>query len=68
MKTKEIHIIFPHQLFKKTEVFDHCNTVYLVEEYLFFNQYAFHKAKLAFHRATMKVYEAYLKAPQSYLP
>ena len=61
MNTKEIHIIFPHQLFQKTEVLDQCETVYLVEEYLFFNQYAFHKAKLVFHRATMKVYEAYLK-------
>ena len=46
MNTKEIHIIFPHQLIQKTEVLDQCETVYLVEEYLFFNQYAFHKTKL----------------------
>ena len=61
MNTKEIQIIFPHQLFQNTEVSDQCEKIYLIEEYLFFNQYAFHKAKLAFHRATMKAYENYLK-------
>jgi deoxyribodipyrimidine photolyase-related protein len=35
--------------------------VVLVEEYLFFKQYPFHKQKLAFHRASMKKYEAFLK-------
>lgn len=34
--------------------------VVLIEEALFFNQYAFHKAKLAFHRASMKYYYDYL--------
>ena len=62
MNKKDIHIIFPHQLFKYTEVLDQCDTIYLVEEYLFFTQYAFHKAKLAFHRSTMKAYETYLKS------
>ena len=61
MNTNEIQIIFPHQLFQNTEVSDQCEKIYLIEEYLFFNQYAFHKAKLAFHRATMKAYENYLK-------
>lgn len=61
MNTKEIQIIFPHQLFQNTEVSDQCEKIYLIEEYLFFNQYEFHKAKLAFHRATMKAYENYLK-------
>ncbi len=36
--------------------------VYLVEEFLFFRQYPFHKQKIAFHRASMKTYEAYLKS------
>jgi len=60
MKPKEIHIIFPHQLFKTSKVVDIVDTIILVEEYLFFNQYKFHKQKIAFHRATMKYYESYL--------
>ena len=35
--------------------------VYLIEEYLFFRQYRFHKQKLAFHRASMKYYQLYLE-------
>jgi len=61
MKNKEVHIIFPHQLFKTSEVLEHVNTIYLVEEFLFFTQYKFHKQKIVFHRATMKAYENYLK-------
>ncbi len=58
----QIHLIFPHQLFKDSSVFKVNAPVYLVEEFLFFKQYPFHKQKIAFHRATMKAYEAYLKA------
>ncbi|WP_306420472.1 cryptochrome/photolyase family protein [uncultured Winogradskyella sp.] len=61
MNIKEIHIIFPHQLFKTTAVLEQVDTIYLVEEYLFFNQYKFHKQKIAFHRASMKAYAKYLK-------
>ena len=57
----KIGLIFPHQLFKKTPLISHCKKVYLIEEFLFFNQYPFHKQKLAFHRVSMKVYESYLK-------
>ena len=60
MKETEIHIIFPHQLFKKTAILDTVDIVFLVEEHLFFNQYKFHKQKIAFHRASMKFYENYL--------
>ena len=60
MATKEIHIIFPHQLFKTTTILDKVDTIYLVEEYLFFNQYKFHQQKIAFHRASMKAYEDFL--------
>ena len=60
MPKEEIHIIFPHQLFKTTEVFDKVDEFILIEEYLFFNQYKFHKQKIAFHRATMKAYEDFL--------
>ena len=57
---KETTIIFPHQLFKTTVVLEQVDEVYLVEEFLFFNHYKFHKQKIAFHRASMKAYEAYL--------
>ncbi len=57
---KQIAIIFPHQLFKETNLLNTIDEVYLVEEYLFFKQYNFHKQKLVFHRASMKAYEAYL--------
>ena len=60
MTKKKINIIFPHQLFKNHPALDNEGAVYLVEEYLFFNQYKFHKQKLAFHRATMKFYQDYL--------
>jgi len=55
-----VHIIFPHQLFKNSEILDIVEDIILIEEYLFFNQYKFHKQKIAFHRATMKAYENYL--------
>ncbi len=57
---KEALLLFPHQLFKKHTSLTRVKTIYMVEEYLFFNQYKFHKQKIAFHRATMKRYEAYL--------
>jgi deoxyribodipyrimidine photolyase-related protein len=58
---KAVTIIFPHQLFEKHPALLTGRPVVLVEEYLFFGQYKFHKQKLAFHRATMKFYESYLK-------
>ncbi len=54
-------IIFPHQLFEHNKLILKCNTIYLVEEFLFFHQYNFHKQKIAFHRASMKFYENYLR-------
>ena len=54
------NIIFPHQLFKDF-ILPKNNKTYLIEEYLFFNQYKFHKQKILFHRGTMKYYEKYLK-------
>jgi len=58
---KQVSIIFPHQLFKEHPLFEISVPIYLVEEFLFFKQYPFHKQKIAFHRATMKAYEAFLK-------
>ena len=35
--------------------------VYLVEEFLFFKQYPFHKQKIAFHRSSMRFYFYYVR-------
>ncbi|MBE0443201.1 MAG: cryptochrome/photolyase family protein [Psychrobacter sp.] len=52
---KKISLIFPHQLFANTSLWqDEC---YLIEEDLYFTQYPFHKQKLVLHRASMKAYE-----------
>jgi deoxyribodipyrimidine photolyase-related protein len=59
MKTAKI--IFPHQLFQKSALLEMDAPHFLVEEFLFFKQYNFHKQKIAFHRATMKFYETHLK-------
>jgi deoxyribodipyrimidine photolyase-related protein len=53
-------LIFPHQLFEENPLLDHCDVFYLVEEYLYFRQFPFHKRKIAFHRSSMKQYEAWL--------
>ena len=55
-------IIFPHQLFEENVLALKCDTIYLVEEWLFFKQFNFHKQKIAFHRASMKFYESYLQS------
>ncbi|WP_211093294.1 cryptochrome/photolyase family protein [Flammeovirga agarivorans] len=57
-----IAIVFPHQLFEKSPLFEtHCETYLLIEEYLFFHQYKFHKQKILFHKLTMEYYAEYLK-------
>ncbi len=58
---QNINIIFPHQLFRNNPLLENNNEIYLIEEFLFFKQYRFHKQKIAFHRATMKAYLKYLK-------
>jgi len=52
-------ILFPHQLLEQLPF--QSEHIYLVEEFLFFRQYKFHKQKLVFHRASMKYYELYLR-------
>ena len=59
--SKAINLIFPHQLFDKSPLLSNGNEVYLIEEYLYFNHFQFHKQKIAFHRASMKYYEQFLK-------
>ena len=58
---KSINIIFPHQLFQESPLFEIDAPFYIIEEYLFFKQYPFHKQKIAFHRATMKRYADFLR-------
>jgi deoxyribodipyrimidine photolyase-related protein len=59
---KKTGILFPHQLFEQNTLITTCDTIYLVEEWLYFRQYNFHKRKIAFHRASMKFYERYLQS------
>jgi deoxyribodipyrimidine photolyase-related protein len=54
-------LIFPHQLFSEHPAVAKGRTIYLIEEWLFFRQYKFHKQKLALHRASMKSYEESLR-------
>lgn len=53
---QELTIILPHQLFKNHPAIAAGREIWLVEETLFFNQYAFHRQKLILHRASMKAY------------
>lgn len=58
---KTVNIIFPHQLFQDSPLLENKYDIYLIEEYLFFKQYPFHKQKIAYHRASMKCYQYYLQ-------
>ena len=57
----EVSIIFPNQLYKQHPAIHSNRSVYLIEEWHFFNQYQFHKEKLVLHRASMKFYEQFVK-------
>lgn len=61
-KAAEVTVIFPHQLFEEHPALSDGRPVILVEEFLFFRLYNFHKQKLIFHRASMKAYQAFLEA------
>jgi deoxyribodipyrimidine photolyase-related protein len=54
---EKVSLVFPHQLFEDNPVLVPGAAVFLVEEYLFFRQYTFHKQKLVLHRASMKAYQ-----------
>ena len=49
-------LVYPHQLFNPHPAVAGADAAFLVEDPLFFRQYAFHKQKLMLHRATMKRY------------
>ena len=57
-----VAIIFPNQLFDNSELIRKNKHIILVEEYLFFKQFNFHKQKILFHRICMKKYETYLSS------
>jgi deoxyribodipyrimidine photolyase-related protein len=56
----EVSIVFPHQLFKHNPCLEKNRKIIVVEEYLFFKQYPFHKQKIVLHRASMQFYKQYL--------
>jgi deoxyribodipyrimidine photolyase-related protein len=58
---KSALFIFPHQLFEEHPPIQENSTIYLIEEFLFFKQYKFHKQKLMLHRSSMKFYQDYLE-------
>ena len=58
----EISIVFPHQLFKKNAALSKERKVFLVEEFLYFKHFNFHKQKLVLNRASMKCYAALLQS------
>ncbi|MCE5318191.1 MAG: cryptochrome/photolyase family protein [Parachlamydia sp.] len=57
----EAVLIYPHQLFKEHPALKPGRLVVLVEEPLFFTQYAFHRQKLLFHMASMAFYRQWLE-------
>ena len=56
-----VSLVFPHQLFKTHPALEKNRGVYLIEEYLFFQHYKFHKQKLLLHRASMQFYAQWLR-------
>lgn len=54
-------IVYPHQLFGHIDWLRSADTVYLVEDPLFFSQYPFHRQKLMLHRASMQSYAKHLR-------
>ena len=58
---ENLNIIFPNQLFENSPLLKNQNESILVEEFLFFNQFKFHKQKILFHRITMKNYQQFLE-------
>jgi deoxyribodipyrimidine photolyase-related protein len=60
MATK-VGILFPHQLFDTHAILKNTDRIYLIEEFLFFRFFNFHKLKIAFHRASMQAFYKRLK-------
>ncbi len=58
---KKRFLLFPHQLFQSVGLLCQADEVVLVEEFLFFRQFQFHKQKLLLHRSSMQYYAHYLR-------
>ena len=56
-----VTVIFPHQLYPNHPAIEKSRKLFLVEVWLFFRQYNFHKQKLVLHRASMKYFEYQLQ-------
>lgn len=52
----QVSLILPHQLFLDNPILSKERPVVMIEESLFYNQYAFHKQKIAFMRGSMRSY------------
>lgn len=63
--TVDLLLLFPHQLFASNEALARDKHVFLVEDPLYFSQYAFHKQKLILHRASMRMHAAFLQRPRT---
>lgn len=59
--SKAVTLIFPHQLYKQHPAVEGGRQIFLIEEWLFFNQYNFIKQKLVLHRASMQHYKFVLE-------
>lgn len=55
-----ITVVFPHQLYRDNPAVEKSRKVFVIEEFLFFRQFSFHKQKLVLHRASMKFYAHHL--------
>lgn len=58
----EVALVFPHQLYQESPALAEARPVYLIEDFLYFSQYRFHKQKLVLHRASMKAYQRHLES------
>jgi deoxyribodipyrimidine photolyase-related protein len=56
-----VALIYPHQLYENHPAVAASEACLLVEEPLFFRQFAFHRQKLLLHRASMKEFAAVLQ-------
>lgn len=56
----DLVLVFPHQLFAQHPALYTKKPLVLIEEWLFFRQFNFHKQKLLFHRASMQFYKNWL--------
>lgn len=67
MKAALAALIYPHQLFADHPALNGAAQVVMIEDPLFFSQYAFHRQKLMLHRASMKAFARKLKLPVHYV-